>query len=124
MERAVAGAARVLSIKTNIMGDRKRSWAREVKEKVGSMPTPRTSQWCMDHVLKEGRGLEAHSGRLKTLCGLKHDQWGMEEYSSIIHILNALILEDQLDPTNTVGVEMAFLGMQTIEWAYSDRLRE
>ena len=48
----------------------------------------------------------------------------MDEYSSIIDILNALILEDQLDRTNTVGMKMAFRGMQRIENAYSDRLRE
>ena len=61
--RAVSGDARVLSIMTNIIGERVRSWARVVKEKIGSMPTPRTSQWCMDHVLKEGKGLVAHSGQ-------------------------------------------------------------
>ena len=126
--RAVSGDARVLSIKTNTIGVRERSWASVVEdmreEKVDSMPAPRTSKWCMHHVLKEGRGLEAHLEHLKTLCGLKHDQWGMEEYGSIIHILDALILVDQLDPTNTVGVEMAFRRLQTIEYAYPDRLRE
>ena len=128
MKRAVSGEARVLPIKTNTIGVRERSWASVVEdmreEKIDSMPAPRTSKWCMHHVLKEGRGLEAHQEHLKTLCGLKHDQWGMEEYGSIIHILNALILVDQLDPTNTVGVEMAFRRLQTIEYAYSDRLRE
>ena len=61
----------------------------------------------MLHVLKEGRELEAPIEHLKTLCGLRHDKWGFEVFSSFIHIFNAFILVDQMDPTNTVKVEMA-----------------
>ena len=71
------------------------------------MSMSRTSKWCMHHVLKEGRGLEAPKEHLKTLCGLRHDKWGIEVFNSFIHMFNALILVDQLDPTNTVKVEMA-----------------
>ena len=66
------------------------------------MSVPRTSKWCMLHVLKEGRGLEAPKKHLKTLCGLRDDKGGIEVFISYIHIFNALILVDQLDPTNTV----------------------
>ena len=61
----------------------------------------------MLHVLKEGRGLEAPKEHLKTLCGLRHDKGGIEVFTSYIHIFNALIFVDQLDPTNTVQEEMA-----------------
>ena len=77
----------------------------------------------MGHLRAEGKGLEAHFEHFKTLCNLKHDQWGMEEYDQLVIIARALLFTDQFDPTNSAGIELLFRRLQIIEYSYSDRLK-
>ena len=128
MDRAVAGESRVLPVKMGPSGERHRTLESVVEachqENVPDMPEPRTVAWCLQHLRSEGKGLEAHFEHFKRLCGLQDNQWGLEEYANMVHVLKYLLFVDQLDATNIVGVELMFRRMQTIEYAYSDRLRE
>ena len=47
----------------------------------------------------------------------------MDEYEQLVNIVRALMFTDQLDPTNSVGIELLFRRLQTIEYSYSDRLK-
>ena len=94
------------------------------EEPVTEMPVPRTVTWCLRHLVSEGRGLEAHLEHVKTLCGLQANQWGMEEYGNLAVVAKALMCHDQIDPVNLLGMELLFRRLQTIEYSYSDRLRE
>ena len=51
-------------------------------------------------------------------------QWGMEEYGNLIMVARALMFVDQIDPANLVGMELIFRRLQTIEYSYSDKLRD
>ena len=64
MKRANAGEAQILSIKTNIIGDRERSWTRVVEEKGGGMPTPRI---CPAWVEAARADMERESALSRTL---------------------------------------------------------
>ena len=48
----------------------------------------------------------------------------MEEYSTLINVAKQLLFVDQLDPTNSAGLEFLFRRLQTLEYSYSDKLRE
>eukprot|EP00971_Amphidinium_carterae_P115325 2284058-Amphidinium_carterae.1 len=67
---------------------------------------------------------ESHFEYFKASCGLQGGQWGLEEYQSIIGVLKAMMLQDQLDVPNIVGAEMLFRRLQVIEYSYSDKLKE
>lgn len=128
LDRAVAPDARLLPLRRDARGKRERTLASALEhsreETVEGFPNPRTTGWCLQHLVAEGRGLEAHFEHFKTLCGLQPNQWGMEEYGNLILVAKALLLVDQLDGPNIHGVELIFRRLQTIEYSYSDRLRE
>ena len=126
-DRAVAVDARVLPVRVDRGGFRNRTIDQVIEEAnqehVPGMMEPRTTLWCLGHLRAEGKGLEAHFEHFKTLCNVKHDQWGMEEYEQLVMIVRALMFTDQLDPTNSTGIELLFRRLQIIEYSYSDRLK-
>ena len=126
--RGVSSDARVLPVSTNAVGLRSRQLSSVLEasreEPATEMPAPRTVTWCLRHLVAEGRGLESHLEHVKTLCGLQHNQWGMEEYANLAAVGRALMCHDQVDPANLLGMELLFRRLQTIEYSYSDRLRE
>jgi hypothetical protein len=128
LDRMVAGEARVLPVRYNAHGKRDRSLqsvvGRSREEYMPDIPEPRTASWCLLHLSGEGRGLESHFEHFRSLCNLQVNQWGMEEYGNLLMILRSLMFVDQLDPANLVGVELIFRRLQTIEYSYSDKLRE
>ena len=129
LSRGVSMEARVLAVKKDDgRGSRTRTLASVLEssreETISDMPEPRTALWCLFHLEHEGRNLEAHFEHFKSLCGVQANQWGMEEYMSIISFLKAFLFRDQLDPANLLGIELMFRRLQTIEYSYSDKLRE
>ena len=94
------------------------------EEPIADFPAPRTVKWCPNHLRQEGRGLESHHEHFKRLVDVKDNQWAMEEYASIIGALKSFLFVDQYDPSNSVGLEILFRRLQTIEYSYSDRLRD
>ena len=68
--------------------------------------------------------MDAHFEHFKTLCSLQAEQWGMEEYATLVNIGKQLLFVDQVDPTNNTGVEYLFRRLQTLVYSYSDKLRE
>ena len=126
-DRAVAVDARILPVRVDRGGYRARTIDQVIEEStqehVPGMVEPRTTLWCLGHLRAEGKGLEAHFEHFKTLCNLKHDQWGMEEYDQLVVLARAFLFTDQYDPTNSTGMELLFRRLQIIEYSYSDRLK-
>ena len=127
-DRAVAPDCRLLPVRLDRAGKPFRTLENILEscrqEHLADFITPRTTLWCLEHLVHEGRSLEAHFEHFKKLCGLQDTQWGMEEYASVISYLKALLQHDQVDATNILSVEMMFRRLQTIEYCYSDKLRE
>lgn len=127
LARGSSRDARLLPLVHNHGGKRDRSLA-SVVEDMREEPFPeltlRTTEWCLRHLLSEGRGLEAHYEHFRQMCSIQPEQWGMEEYSTLINVAKQMLFVDQLDPTNSAGLEFLFRRLQTLEYSYSDKLRE
>ncbi|CAK0850412.1 unnamed protein product [Prorocentrum cordatum] len=127
-DRAVAPDCRLLPVRLDRAGRPFRTLENLVEscrqEHLPDFIAPRTTMWCLEHLAGEGRSLESHFEHFKKLCGLQDSQWGMEEYASVISYLKALLQHDQVDASNILSVEMMFRRLQTIEYCYSDKLRE
>ena len=126
--RPIKGGARVLPVVVDGKGIRDISLAAAVErvreEEIVGFPEPRITGWCLRHLASEGRNLEVHFEHFRGLCNLQLNQWGMEEYGSIVGVLKALLQQDQLDVTNIIGAELLFRRLQVIEYCYSDRLKD
>ena len=68
--------------------------------------------------------MEHHFEHFKALCNLTGEMWGMEEYAQLLQIARGVLQGDALDITNSMGAELLFRRLQTIEYSYSDRLRD
>ncbi|CAK0805748.1 unnamed protein product [Prorocentrum cordatum] len=127
-DRAVAPDCRLLPARLDRAGRPFRTLENLVEscrqEHLPDFIAPRTTMWCLEHLAGEGRSLESHFEHFKKLRGLQDSQWGMEEYASVISYLKALLQHDQVDASNILSVEMMFRRLQTIEYCYSDKLRE
>ena len=130
-DRAVEGDARVLALRRNRQGRREITW-REMAERVSreefpndwSLPGPRTSLWCIEHIDAQGGNLETHHDRFRTICKLQATDWGVQEhYQTCLHLKHALLV-DQVDGTNLQSIEGMFRRLQTIEYAHGDTARE
>ena len=128
-DRAVATESRVLPFRPQVAQQE-----RELREVTAAckeeylpdfgLAGPRTVGWCLQHLSREGRGFESHHELFKQLCGLQANQWGIEEHFNAASVLRAMAVMDQLDVTNLVSAELIARHMHTIEYSYSDRLRE
>ncbi|CAK0890294.1 unnamed protein product, partial [Prorocentrum cordatum] len=127
-DRAVAPDCRLLPVRVYRTGRPFRSLENIVEscrqESLPDFIAPRTALWCLEHLAGEGRSLEAHFEHFKKLCGLQDSRWGMEEYANVVSYLKALLHHDQVDASDILSVEMMFRRLQTIEYCYSDKLRE
>ena len=72
----------------------------------------------------EGVGLDAHHDRFKTVCKLDAGSWGVQEHANITAVLKQAMQVDQIDPSNSVAVELLFRRLQTIEFSHAEKARE
>ncbi|OLQ05790.1 hypothetical protein AK812_SmicGene10971 [Symbiodinium microadriaticum] len=89
-----------------------------------TMTGPRTTKWCLNYLVVEGLGLEGHHERVRTLCKLDSASWGMQEHFQVSMFLRYCLQIDQLNSHNLMAVEAMFRRLQTIEFGYSEKVRE
>lgn len=124
-----ASDCRVLPLKYNALGVPERTLAdvaaacREETVK-WSLPGPRTAKWCVTYLSVEAIGFEAHHERMRSLCKLEPNSWGVQEHFQLSMTLRHALQIDQVDGFNLVFVEVMFRRLQTIEYAHSERARE
>ena len=85
---------------------------------------PRTSKWCLNYLVVEGLGFEAHHERFRQLCRVESTTWGVQEHFQLSMMLRQLIQVDMVNGFNSLGVELMFRRVQTIEYAHSEKARE
>ena len=120
---------RIIGRKKNILGTPERSLAEAASSctefDLGWTVTgPRTTKWCLSYLAIEGLGLEAHHERFRTLCKLDSSAWGIMEHFQLSMFLRQLIQVDCLNCLNSLGVELMFRRLQTIEFAHGERARK
>ena len=84
---------------------------------------PRTVGWCLDF-LRRRRTPTDHHLLFRQLAKLQVDQWGVQEYEFLLKLLELAGEYDQLDVSNLAFAEALMRRVQTIGWAYHDKLRE
>ena len=85
---------------------------------------PRTAQWCLNYLAIEGLGLEGHHERFRQLCKLDSAAWGVQEHFQLSMMLRQLLQVDCFNGCNSLGIELMFRRLQTIEYAHSEKARE
>ena len=85
---------------------------------------PRTAQWCLNYLVVEGLGLEAHHERFGQLCRLDSAAWGVQEHFQLSMMLRQLLQVDCFNGCSSMGIELMFRRLQTIEYAHSEKARE
>ena len=121
--------SRILSRKKNALGSPERPLTELVAEMkevpMGwSLIGPRTAKWCLNYLVVESLGFEAHHERFRQLCKLEPAAWGVQEHFQLSMVLRQLIQVDMMDGLNSLGVELMFRRLQTIEYAHSEKARE
>ncbi|CAK0795370.1 unnamed protein product, partial [Prorocentrum cordatum] len=120
--------ARTLAIKFNPQG-RMRDWRDVVdscqQEEFEDFPVsgPRSMSWCLHFLRRRHTPLDHHL-MFRSTCSLKPEQWGVAEHETLLRIIELAGQCDQLDVTNLACMEAAARRVQTIEWAYHDKIRE
>ena len=126
----VAGMdARLLARKMNAIGTPERPLGEVVAasteyEMVWKVAGPRTARWCLNYLVVEGIGFEAHHERFRQLCKLDSSAWGVMEHFQLSMMLRQLLQVDLLNGFNHLGIELMFRRLQTIEYAHSEKARE
>ena len=80
-------------MKLNALGSPERPLAEVVAETIEykvswTLSGPRAARWCLNYLVIEGLGFEAHHERFRQLCKLDVTTWGVMEHfqlSSIVH---------------------------------------
>ncbi|CAK0828904.1 unnamed protein product [Prorocentrum cordatum] len=127
-KEAPAQDARTLAIKFNPQG-RMRDWRDVVdscqQEDFEDFPVsgPRSMSWCLHFLRRRHTPLDHHL-MFRSTCSLKPEQWGVAEHETLLRIIELAGQYDQLDVTNLACMEAAARRVQTIEWAYHDKIRE
>ncbi|CAK8994560.1 unnamed protein product [Durusdinium trenchii] len=85
---------------------------------------PRTAKWCLSYLAIEGLGFEGHHERFRTLCKLESSTWGVVEHFQLSMFVRHLVQVDCYNVLNSLGVELMFRRLQTIEFAHGERARE
>jgi hypothetical protein len=94
------------------------------KELNWSLTGPRTAKWCIAYLVVENLGLEGHHERFRSLCKIESSSWGVQEHYQLSMIMKHLLQVDQYNGYNSLGIEVIFRRLQTIEFAYAERARE
>lgn len=115
--------SRILIRKKNALGSPERPLAELVAEMkefpMGwSLIGPRTSKWCLNYLVVESLGFEAHHERFRKLCKLEPSGWGVQEHFQLSMILRQLIQVDMVNGLNALGVEL-MLGKLSLEEQYT-----
>ena len=120
---------RIVKVRNNAVGTPERPLAEIVAETreykvLWKLTGPRTSRWCLNYLVIEGLGFEAHHERFRQLCKLEPTTWGVMEHFQLSMVLRQLIQVDMINGYNNLGVELIFRRLQTIEYAHSEKARE
>lgn len=120
---------RVVSRKQNALGSPEITLVEAVSKAVQfemgwKLTGPRTSKWCLNYLVVEGLGFEAHHERFRQLCRVESTTWGVQEHFQLSMMLRQLIQVDMVNGFNSLGVELMFRRVQTIEYAHSEKARE
>lgn len=116
---------RVVSRKQNALGSPEITLVEAVSKAVQfemgwKLTGPRTSKWCLNYLVVEGLGLE----QFRQLCRVESTTWGVQEHFQLSMMLRQLIQVDMVNGFNSLGVELMFRRVQTIEYAHSEKARE
>ena len=84
----------------------------------------RSAEWCLGYLESEGVGFEGHHERVRQLAGVDGGAWGMSEHFQVMVQLKYGLQVDQVDGTNLLLIETLFRRAQTIEFAWSERIKE
>eukprot|EP00971_Amphidinium_carterae_P203087 4030403-Amphidinium_carterae.1 len=131
MDRSVAVDARVLPVRRK--GDKRHrtiaSICSEMKEEAfPDWPLQggkvRTTSWCLNYLSREEETLERHHERVRSVAKLDLSSWGMMEHQHLSEILAQFLHYDQLDPSNSAGIESAFRRLQAIEFGWLEKVRD
>ncbi|CAE7239903.1 unnamed protein product [Symbiodinium sp. CCMP2592] len=85
---------------------------------------PRTARWCLQYLIVEGLGLEAHHERVRQLCKVDSSAWGIQEHWQLSNVIKHALQTDQLNGCNLLSLEVMFRRLQTIEYAYSEKAKD
>eukprot|EP00971_Amphidinium_carterae_P311747 6196242-Amphidinium_carterae.1 len=85
---------------------------------------PRTARWCLQYLDKQSTGFEGHHERLRSLLKLDAGAWGIAEHYNILMAVKLAVEFDQVAVENLSSFELLFRRLQTIEFAYQERLRD
>lgn len=127
--RAAGCDARLLRRRKNALGAPETPLADAVSaskqhEMGWKLSGPRTAQWCLNYLAVEGLGLEAHHERFRQLCKLDSGAWGVREHFQLSMMLRQLLQVDSYNGCNSMGIELMFRRLQTIEYAHAEKARE
>ncbi|CAK0903612.1 unnamed protein product [Prorocentrum cordatum] len=127
-KEAPAQDARTLAIKFNPQG-RMRDW-RDVVDSCQQedfedflVSGPRSMSWCLHFLRRRHTPLDHHQ-MFRSTCSLKPEQWGVAEHETLLRVIELAGQCDLLDVTKLACMEAAARRVQTIEWAYHDKIRE
>lgn len=120
---------RVLSRKMNPLGTPEvplgESVAQSKEYDLGwKLSGPKTAMWCLNYLAVEGLGLEGHHERFRQVCKLDSGSWGVQEHFQHSMVLRHLLQVDCLNGGSSLGIELLFRRLQTIEYAHSEKARE
>lgn len=85
---------------------------------------PKTALWCLNYLAVEGLGLEGHHERFRQVCKLDSGSWGVQEHFQHSMVLRQLLQVDCINGGSSLGIELLFRRLQTIEYAHSEKARE
>lgn len=85
---------------------------------------PRTTKWCVSYLVVEGLGLEGHHERFRQLAKVDAASWGVQEHFQLSMIIKHAMQVDQINAYNNMFCEVIFRRLQTIEYAYAEKVRD
>jgi len=121
--------SRILAVRQR-GGRRDREW---VDASDGSVETsysdwpvkgPRTVSWCMEFLQTQSGGASGHHLTWRRLAGVSPEDYGVNEHSLILEAMAIAAKYDQINLKNSAAFELLARRMQTIEFAYSEAVRE
>ncbi len=85
---------------------------------------PRTTKWRVSYLVVEGLGLEGHHERFRQLARVDASSWGVQEHFQLSMIIKHAMQVDQINACNNMFCEVIFRRLQTIEYAYAEKVRD
>ena len=84
---------------------------------------PQWTAHCLNSLLVENLGLEGHHERFGQLCKIDSSAWTVQHFQ-LSNVVKHALQVDQLNGYNLLSLEVIFRGLQTIEFAYSEKAKE